>query len=106
MVKLVASLLVVVLAGATALALACDLQCKLQDSSGAASDGPCSSHDSHPSMAKHSLNTTAVVKAVVALPVLAATIEQISSVPALGQTGERPHFGVAAPSPGPIVLRI
>jgi hypothetical protein len=106
MAKLVAGLLIVVLAGATALALACDLRCKLQGSSRAASDGPCSSHDSHPSMAKHSLNTTAVVKAAATVPVLAARIEQFIHAPMFERLAERADFAVDTPSPGPIVLRI
>src|SRR5712692_9648310 len=70
--RLVAGLLAVTLVGATSLALACDLQCRLADSPAADAGSPCHSHESGPAAPQHAVHSRAVVKA---LGVLAAPDE-------------------------------
>ena|SRR5713101_5811943 len=75
MTKLVTWLMVLVLAGATSLAAACDLQCSLHDSAEGASDAPCHSEGPQPIPAKHEVHSTVAAKAPGVLPVLVGTMQ-------------------------------
>jgi len=79
--RLVAGLLAVTLVGATSLALACDFQCKLENSPAADASSPChSSHGSHPAAPQHAVHTKAVVKALGVLAVPDAAGQTLSDI--------------------------
>lgn len=106
MAKLAAGLLVVALVGMTSLALACDLQCRLEDSGAASAAGSCHSHGSHPTAPKHSVHTRAVVKALSALSVPDAACRALSEIIKLQQGMTAPTSEPYSPVPAVFVLRI
>jgi hypothetical protein len=106
MTKLVTCLMVLILAGATSLAAACDLQCSLHDSAEGASDAPCHSEGPHPAPAKHEVHSTVAAKAPGVLPVLVGTIQVFVCALATHESTAILILPSVAAASGSLVLRI
>jgi hypothetical protein len=105
MLRFVAMLTVIVLAGAASLAPACDLQCQLIELPGSTSGLPCHSHDSHPAAPKHTVQAQAVSKALDAL--LVPLLLPVDGAGAAAPASVASTFSGRNPAiPAPFVLRI
>src|SRR5262249_106345 len=104
--KLGACLLVAALVGLTCLALACDLQCGLQDSTQSTSSGLCHPDGPRPAAPKHDAQARDVAKAPPVLPFPDGAIPVCFDRLHSHETESAFHSIPVVASPASLVLRI